>query len=95
MSKTKDDRALAATIIRSVAAGASMSTSFVKNPVYDGTVLGAVALLNVVATLVESIGRHRAEEILRQLVDHPAEPVTAEQLAADVARIKQEFGIGT
>lgn len=90
----QDDRDLASTIIRVAANSAgTVVGAFTSNPAVKGATIGVVALMNLIADLVQSVGRKRAEEILEQLVANPARPLTEEQLAADVEWVKAEFGI--
>ena len=90
-----DESKTAATIIRSIASTAStVGAIAVADPIAGGVVKGVSGLLEVVANLVERLGTQKAEEVLRELDKNPAQPITEEQLKADVEKVKREFGIG-
>lgn len=89
------EREIASAIIRSVGGGLEAAGALSGDPVAGGITKGAGALLSLVAQLVEKLGREKAEEVLRELAANPAQPITDEQLGADVERIKREFGGGS
>jgi len=93
MTAGRNDRDIAATVIRSVAAGTTIVAKLDPDPSTKVAADGAAELLGLVASLVQNVGRGKAEEILRQLVEHPARPITDDELKADVERIKAEFGV--
>lgn len=88
------EREIAAGIIRGLAAGAGVvGTAGAANPVISGVSKGVELLLGFVATLVEKVGVEKATDVLAELSKHPARPITNEELADDVDRVKREFGI--
>lgn len=88
------EREIAASIIRGVAAGAGViGTVGIANPALSGITKGVELLLGFVATLVEKVGVSKAQDVLADLAKHPARPITNEELAEDVARVKRELGL--
>jgi hypothetical protein len=91
-----EERQITATVLRGLATGAGVvGTLGAASPELAAATKGAALLFELVAQLVEKLGKDKAAEILAELVGNPAQPITEEQLAADVARVKREFGIGT
>jgi hypothetical protein len=89
-----NEREIAASIIRGLATGAGVvGTAGSANPTLGGIAKGVELLLGFVATLVEKIGTDKAAEVLADLSKHPARPITNEELAEDVARVKRELGL--
>lgn len=89
-----NEREIAAGIIRGLAAGAGVvGTAGAANPVISGVSKAVELLLGFVATLVEKVGVAKASDILADLSKHPARPITNEELAEDVARVKRELGV--
>ena len=88
------EREVAATILRSLAAGAGVvGTAGAANPLISGTSKGIELLLGFVATLVEKVGVSKATDVLADLAKHPARPITNEELDEDVRRVKHELGL--
>lgn len=90
----QDDRKIAASIIRGAGAAAQVTAGAVGDPMVKGVATATGVLFELVAGLVEKLGVGKAEEVLKDLAANPAKPITEAELAAQVARIKAEFGVG-
>lgn len=89
----EDDRKLAALVIRGVAAGARAAGAISADPLVNAMTTGAGHILSLVAKLVEEVGREKAEELLRKLVEDPAAPISKADLDADVEAVRRELGL--
>lgn len=87
------ERRIASAVLRSMAGTAGTIAQASGDPLVSGVSISVGGILGLVAALVESVGHQRVEEMLRQLAANPAKPITPEQLAADVARVKAELGV--
>lgn len=88
-----EERALAAAFVRAGAAGAKVAAESLPDPTAKGIALGAWAVSELAAMLIEKVGASKAESILTELTENPALPITREELDADKASVKAEFGV--
>lgn len=89
----KEDRQIAATVIRATAIGLRASAEITPDPMAKGIMLGSAAATDLLAMLIENVGVSKAQDIMKELNEHPATPITDAELDADVAAVKREFGI--
>lgn len=93
MTTSDQDRELAVTLIRGTAVAAGVTASASSDPFISAAATGTQAVLMLVARLVESVGRQKAEEVLRELLADPARELTDAELDANVRRVKDELGL--